>query len=351
MSLDHLKNRIQQVRNSRNKDVLATTEPKEILFVKKLHEFLIAQGCVPDNSNYRQNYDLPNTYTRGNQQIAYRIVDSIFFGNSEVWNYTDKDFIITDNFPLVELTCQRISLIPEYWGLYSCNLSFQNRPATHGYSCFMNRISGDRSQVFYELIRRNILDQGLVSFNCWWFGNDPETITKDYAINNYNRQYEQAEMFEYAAEHQQGLELIPFCSFNEDAGVAQAIIDSNINLIHETCVADDHITFSEKLFKSLQLPRPWLLHASPGSIKLLKGHGFDVLDDYVDTAYDNIVEHSHRLLKILDQLETFVDRKYTEQDYQRFEQAAEHNQALLNKFEQAWPDKINTTFDEIKKLC
>ena len=53
----------------------------------------------------------------------------------------------------------------------------------------------------------------------------------------------------------------------------------------------------------------------------------------------------------MDQLETFIDCKYNEQDYQRFDQAAKHNQELLSKFEQRWPEKFNAILNEIKKLC
>jgi hypothetical protein len=98
------------------------------------------------------------------------------------------------------------------------------------------------------------------------------------------------------------------------------------------------------------MPRPWLLYCSPGSIALLKNYGFDVLDDCVDISYDNIVDHGHRLLTILDQLETFINRKYTEQDYQRFAQATVHNQQLLAKFAQQWPTTFNNILDKIKEL-
>jgi hypothetical protein len=88
--------------------------------------------------------------------------------------------------------------------------------------------------------------------------------------------------------------------------------------------------------------RPWLLYCSPFSIELLRSHGFDVLDDMIDTTYDTEKNHWMRLDIILDQLETFIDRQYTPKDYQRFKQAATHNQQLLASLLHGWPEKLKT---------
>ena len=214
----------------------------------------------------------------------------------------------------------------------------------------MNRISGDRSMIFYELIRRNILDLGLVTFNCWRPGDGRNQITHDYTQVNYQWQYDQAEMHAYAAEHELGRSLIPYCSINEDLDLAQNIIDSRVSLISETFISDSHIVLSEKLFRAIQLPRPWLLYSSPGSVALLKKHGFDVLDDMVDANYDKIPQHGTRLLNIMDQLQTFVDRQYSSADYERFANAAKHNQQRLIEFGLAWPQKFQTIIQKIQQL-
>ena len=150
-----------------------------------------------------------------------------------------------------------------------------------------------------------------------------------------------------------GLELASACHIRvadeSECALEQSIVDSNISVVLETYISDDHITFSEKIFRALQLPRPWLLYCSPQSVKYLRCHGFDVLDDYVDHSYDNEISHSHRLMSIIDQLEQFVERHYDHNDYARFEQAAEHNRNLLLKFAQAWPAKFDHVLKEIAK--
>jgi hypothetical protein len=257
----------------------------------------------------------------GRSDVVYRIVDSLFFEHPAAWN--DNKLIVTDNIPLRTVQGTMIPLYPEYWHVYHYRPTYQNRSAIHGYNCFMNRISEERGLTFRELNRRNLLSKGLVSFNCLRPGN-LEATKED--LLNYGPAYN-----------------------NLIDSLEQSIIDSNISLVLETYTSDDHITFSEKIFRVLQLPRPWLLYCSPKSVEYLKQYGFDVLDDYVDHSYDQIIKHHQRLSSILDQLETVVDRVYNEHDYIRFEQAAKHNQNLLLEFRQVWPEKFNNILNKIKQ--
>ena len=252
--------------------------------------------------------------------IAYRIVDSLFFKNPQAW--TDYKLIVTDNIPTQSFNGTLLPLYPEYWHVYYYQPMYQNRPASYGYNCFMNRISEDRGFTFRELFRRNMLSKGLVSFNCLRPGN-LEVTNED--------------LLKYGP---------PFNNLTNS--LEQSIIDSNISLVLETYISNNHIAFSEKIFRALELPRPWLLYCSPQSIKYLRNYGFDMLDDYVDHSYDLDPTHSRRLISIINQLETFTNRRYTSSDYNRFKQAAEHNQNLLLKFKQAWIEKFNLIIDEIK---
>jgi hypothetical protein len=347
MDLEQLKKRLEQVRD---RDQIYQSESKERAIVRQLDQVIRAAGFESDGARYNLNYGMPNSYQRQGRRLAYRLVDSLFFGNPEVWQWTQQDMVVTDNVPLRAVPCQQVSVLPEFWHIFACQPKFQLREPTHAYNCFMNRISGDRSMIFYELIRRNLLDLGLVSFNCWRPGDGRDQITHDYTQVNYQWQYEQAEMHAYATEHELGKSLIPYCSFNEDLDLSQIIVDSQVSLISETFISDSHIVLSEKLFRAIQLPRPWLLYSSPGTVALLKHHGFDVLDDMVDISYDKIQQHSTRLLNIMDQLHTFVDRTYSSVDFERLNQAAKHNQQLLIEFGQGWPQKLHDTIEKIQQL-
>jgi hypothetical protein len=255
------------------------------------------------------------------QEIAYLIVDSLFLKMPTAWN--QSKLVVTDNIPTRDVFGHVLALWPEYWHVYHYTPVYMDRPATHGYNCFMNRICEDRNRTFQELKLRNILQKGLVSFNNLRPG---QAVSTQQDLLNYGQPYN-----------------------NLINSLEQCIIDSNISLVLETYISNDHITFSEKIFRVLQLPRPWLLYCSPQSIKYLRQYGFDVLDDYVDHSYDEQIQHSARLQCILDQLETFVNRCYNHDDYTRFEQAANHNRNLLLKFANAWPTKLAQVLDEIKR--
>ena len=311
-----------------HQDQIWISTDREIKIVKVLSQTIQAQGFTPAKALDRNNYGYPYSYSRRDLTLDCRLVDVI--------DRTESDIIITDNVFLQSLPGDIVSVLPEFWSIWQFDPVYQNRPAAHGFNCFMNRIRGDRSRTFYELIRRNILNKGLVSFNC--------------TQAEYMDQYEQAELYNYWQEHDRGLDLVPYNTVESHGALEQCIIDSNVSLVLETYISHSLIVFSEKIFRALQLPRPWLLYCSPGAVLCLKQYGFDVLADYVDHGYDEIFEHSARHQFILDQLETFIDKVYTEQDYARFDQAAKRNQQLLKYFASTWPDKFNTVLEKIKQL-
>jgi len=256
--------------------------------VKQLTEQIIDCGysIVTHNSD---NYGLPYEFVKGDTKLNCRLVDTV--------NYTD--ITITDNHSLVPVTGKVHSVLPEFWGQWKYTPEYINRNATIGYNCFMSRERGDRDRMFKRLQKRKILTHGFVSYN----------------TQGYN-------------------------TVDSHGTLEQCTIDSNISVVMETYTLDTKIVFSEKIFRALQLPRPWLLYCSPYSIELLKTHGFDVLEDYVDIAYDTITNHWKRMDAILDQLKTFINRQYTRRDYERFEQAATHNQQLLAQFAMDWPIRL-----------
>jgi len=306
----------------------------ETNIVKQLSQQLMARGFVSRFQN-ADNFGYPYCYARDNLQVDCRVVDSVFFTNPDLW--TDSNaVVITDNYPINPVPGQLISVLPEFWSIWQFEPNYIDRPATMDYNCFMNRPRGDRSVTFYELIKRDLLDQGFVSYNC--------------IQDEYEQEFVKAELHTYQPQHLHGQPLIPYNTVESHGTLEQCIVDSRVSLILETYVSDSHIVFSEKLFRCLQLPRPWLLYCSPGSVQLLQAHGFDVLADYVNIDYDQITTHSTRLQAILDQLETFVDRQYQDQDYLRFAQAASHNRQLLQKFTQAWPTKLNAVLTQIQQL-
>jgi hypothetical protein len=92
-----------------------------------------------------------------------------------------------------------------------------------------------------------------------------------------------------------------------------------------------------------------MLWCGQGSVAQLRNHGFDVLDDYVNHGYDNETTHRDRIMSMIDQLKTFVYKKYNFEDFERFDQAASHNRNLLLTFAQAWPSKFDNILKSLKQ--
>ena len=269
-------------------DGIWISEDREKQTVKQLTDHIIDCGYSVVTQN-TDNWGYPYEFVKGNTKLACRLIDTVEF----------TDITVTDNHSLVPVAGKIHSVLPEFWGQWRFDPVYVDRKPIDGYNCFMNRESGERSRLFNELSSRNILKQGLVSYNA--YGHN--TLYKGGTLEQYT-------------------------------------IDSKISVVMETYTLDTKIVFSEKIFRALQLPRPWLLYCSPHSIELLKTHGFDVLEDYVDIAYDTIKNHWNRMDAILDQLETSITKKYTRRDYERFEQAATHNQQLLAQFAMDWPIRL-----------
>ena len=309
-------------------DGIWVADPIEKAIVKDLSEHILSQGFTAtiQDSN---NHGWPYGYTKNNKNLHCRFIDSVFQPTPAAWTDLNAT-IVTDNHPLRPVAGKMVSLLPELWHIWRFDPVYQDC-TSQGYNCFMNRVRGDRNEVFYELIRRNILHKGAVSYN----------ITQE----ELNNQYQSAELFHYEKEHTVAQDIVPYNVVDVFGSLEQVIMETNVSLILETFMNEDHVVFSEKLFRALQQPRPWILFCSSQSVKLLKSYGFDVLDDYVDHGYDEEFNKGNRMNMLLDQLETFAERVYTRRDYERFEQAATHNQQLLTQFAMDWPQK----FDAVKK--
>lgn len=333
-----------------HRDAIWVSESREKQIAKDFFELLTQLGFAATEET-QKNFSIPMQYHRDNTRLICRCVDSPVHDIPDIKSWTVQDIVVTDAEFLQPLPCRTLSLLPEYWHIWRAPMTWQDQSPQWVYNCFMNRVSGDRSVVFYELIRRNLLAQGLVSYNCFWPGDNrnPGDIS-DYAKINLDQQYVSANLDRYHAEHVQAQQLIPYNTVESHGSLEQCIIDSHISMVIETYVSDTDIVFSEKIFRVLQLPRPWLLYCSPGSVSLLRNHGFDVLDDVVDHSYDSVLQHQDRLIEILDQLETFVNRCYTAKDFQRFEQAQQHNQHRLTELSAQWPSRINSIISEIQLL-
>lgn len=256
--------------------------------------------------------------------VEFTLVDAIKCHPRELPdNYaTDNQFRVSVNYN---------NLAPEFWHIYRCPPILDNIYPNKHFNVMMNRISGERLILLYMLKEAKLFEKGLIGFNCLYHDVDPDQLQRQA---NFSQVHEGCGWHQWNDLHE---ELLPKMPLLLDMDPDTAAMRSDITLVVESYVSDTVIAFSEKIFRALQTPRPWILFCSPGSVAVLRNAGFDVMDDIVDHSYDDIVDVEHRLQAIILELKRL---KYF--NLPRYQKAVEHNQQLLNQFEDQWSYKLQS---------
>jgi hypothetical protein len=264
------------------------------------------------------------------------LVDAIIQDDSSI---PDNEIIITDNQFNIPVKDNVINVAPEFWHIYYFENNLTNINPNYKFNCLMNRISCNRLLLLYKMYERDLLKNNLISFNCQTTNRTPDSrVQRIQTFDDFH--HIQCEWAHYNSLKEELKRLMPLMiSYMPD----QAALLSEITIVAETYVHDRVIAFSEKIFRALQLPRPWLISGSPGSVKTLREHGFDVLDDCVDHSYDGIYDEPRRLDHILNQ----IQNNYITVDISRAEQAAAHNQLVLQDLATKWPAKLDKIIKDV----
>ena len=80
-----------------------------------------------------------------------------------------------------------------------------------------------------------------------------------------------------------------------------------INIVSETTFYRDSIFLSEKIFKPIIHGQPFVVVGSPGSLRLLRAHGYKTFSPYICEDYDNEPDDNKRMQMIIDELRRLSD--------------------------------------------
>lgn len=266
------------------------------------------------------------------KHISVKLVDAVDVARLE-------QLVVTDNI----VKRPHVALYPEFWGSYSYHSDYVYTKPSRLFNCFINRVCTTRQSWFYQLVRRNLLNSGWVSY-LLDYRNMPAGINNKQELSEYI--FKQCNQI-FETEHNLMRNRVPFCNFQGD--LDQVIVDSCISLVIETYFDwPDTVAFSEKTFRALQLPRPLILYTMPGSVEVLRKFGFDVWDDIVDHSYDSEPNQIQRQIQILDQLCALRDLAYTNQQLIEFESRAQYNRNILEQLRQQWPSKLKSVLDQLQ---
>jgi hypothetical protein len=263
---------------------------------------------------------------------------------------SDRGILVTNNWlapgQLDESRYQQFS--SSWYGLYAGTVEPQSVAPEKKFNCFINRMDPIRQSWLYQLIRRGLFDQGLISFNMDISRLGPSALTST-PQEMFQQQF-QDHLQIFSQEHDVAKQIVPYRNF--DCDLETAIMRTEFSIVLETHFDRNNIiTFSEKIFRCMKLPRPWVLFAMKNAVAYLRDLGFDVLDDLVNHNYDSIDFAMDRQAALLDQIDIMCRQPLTPAEICRCQSAAEHNQKLLSKFYDNFYIDVDTACKNAKIKC
>jgi len=293
-------------------------------------------------------------WQRGDQKIVVSLVDDFWdcaADRSQDTPYLfDRDtMVITDNF----LNCPsvyRIYRVPQsFYGIYSYTPDNLNWEPDRDYTFAINRMDFKRMRVLLQLHQNIGFDLGYVSFNCQIGGKRvaPEQDRKQAFIDEavaHSADNQERNMFLTLANQ------MPIRNHTLEHDVAYN--QSWLSIVVETYSSDNVISLSEKIFRCLVTPVPWVAYAGRYTIAKLRELGFDVMDDIVDHSYDRLLEAQHKMSNFTGCAQKTISHVKNLpwlQVRSRCQAAAFHNQWWLAELSRVWQENQSAWLQKLSR--
>lgn len=294
----------------------------------------------PDGLNVKVWY-------RDGQRAVICLVDDILFCGARrsrppaQW-FADRDIVITDNHLLVQPDFVYQRLPVSFLGLYSYVPEDQDWRPQRDFTFAANRMDIHRSALLARLVKGAggfdaLMDRAWVNFNCWTYDADQSLARKQQTFR---------ELLTKQTDLDPGLVrdlslMIP--TRNHDMNMEQSHVTSWLNVIVETYLGDFNVAFSEKIFRALCTPVPWIMLGPKLGIQYLRSLGFDVMDDVVNhREYDELgaVTRGVKMPALIDATVARLQAQDFAGLQHRCVQAADHNQQVLRMLKNRWPQEF-----------
>lgn len=300
---------------------------------------------------YTSISDSNKVWRRNGKTVVVCLVDD-FSTCSENYSTTlpymfDRDtVVITDNHVNVPTQYTVCQLPTSFFGIYSHRPKAEKWVPGRRFNLAVNRMDSKRLLMFLEMQLRSAYlpdteQLDYVNFNCWSWNGD--NSTPEGLRANFEQQYQQLEpQFRevYDETYNTVVNKMPFR--NHELTQEHAHVSAWMNIVMETYSSDTTVALSEKIFRALCLPVPWMVYSGRHTVAYLHSLGFDVLRDVVEHRYDNMQEnrtaaYGDKMVDFLFEGVDAVERMQTDRPWMRAEQAARLNQARLARMQQEWP--------------
>lgn len=317
------------------------------------HEILGFFQTMLAQCGYITNSEFNRVHVRDSKKVIVCFADDFNLYRQdrlslpEQW-YDYNTTIITDNHIMFDPEYTVYQLPKSYFGIYSYRPQNQNLNPVRRFSFSVNRIDANRLLTLLEFFNicggiDYVLKNDFVNFNSWNVADDysiPGQLTTTF-LKYWNQIKKQNPHLYSLAE--QVKDILPIK--NHSMSIEEVCVCAGINLVVETYGGNLTHAFSEKIFRALVTPAPWMLYSAKYAVKYLSELGFDTLDDIIDHSYNEIDDlenydstkvqaFMNLALKNYDNL----TKQSADTIKQRCIKSANHNQQLLAQFKQQWPD-------------
>ena len=257
--------------------------------------------------------------------------------------------VITDNKITVPTQYIVRQLPTSFFGIYHYRPATSQWQPNRRLNFSVNRLDTKRLLLMLEIWHRCRLNSELssldyINFNCWsWSGDNSTTQGLQ---SNFVREWQSLDAIYHSVYQQSFDELAPRMPLlNHDLTHEQSHVSSWLNVVAETYSSDSNIALSEKIFRAMCLPVPWIVYSGKHTVAYLRSLGFDVLPDLVTHCYDSVIENKTAAYgdKMVDFVFDGTDAvtRMRGQDFEqlrlRTAQAASHNQNVLATMRSRWP--------------
>jgi len=198
------------------------------------------------------------------------------------------------------------ALIARDWYRYAEHdqkLQYSTQCFAHDFLIYNRAWSGTREYriKFAELLVRKDLIQ-----SCWVKFNAQDQAQHYQTYQFTNNQFATELDLEKHFEPNQA------ASFHSADYVSNDYADCAVEVVLETLFDDSRIHLTEKTLRPIACGKPFLLGATPGSLKYLHRYGFRTFAPWIDESYDEIIDPVARLQAITDEMKKIATLTSTE---------------------------------------
>jgi len=306
---------------------------------------------------YQSASDNNKVWRRGQRTVVVCVVDDYATCRTDhsvamPYAFDANTVVITDNWVGVPTQYKVCQLPHSFFGIYSHQPQLNKWQPDRRFNFSVNRVDTKRLLLMLEIWHRcRLIPQAdqldYINFNCWsWSGDN---ASDQGLAKNFEQQWQTLES-QYQKLYQPCydylIQQMPWR--NHSLNHEQQHVKAWINVVTETYSSDTTVALSEKMFRALCLPVPWIVYSGKNTVAYLASLGFDVLADVVSHQYDSLIEN--RTAAYGDKLVDFIyagAEAVTRMQQQNFdalrsrcEQAAQHNQQLLATMRARWPSDL-----------